>query len=644
MIHAAGLADGSVDSVLATKLEIATTLERAAEGQTPAFLLLFSSAAGVWGTSGHVAYAAANRALDRWAQQARARGVPATAIAFGRFEEPGLLSAAEDAALDQSGLRAMRPADAFAAAMQAVAEGVAHRIVAAVDWPQFRATFEARRRRHLLDRVAPDRLATIAGPLVRPGKAAPVRLDRAGLAALVADLLGHADPARINPDKGLFEQGMDSLLTVSFRRRLEEAAGVAVPAAVMFAHPTLSLLADWLAGVARVVPAAARQSRMSSEPIAIVGIGCRFPGDSDTPAGYLARLMTGLDAVGAVPTTRPTAALWRKVSAAVQSAAFLDGVERFDAAFFGISPREAVQLDPQQRLLLEVAWHALENARIAPDSVNGKRAGVFVGATGSDYAGLARARGGATLDAHSLTGQPSNTLAGRLAYQFGLHGPALTVDTACSSSLVALHLAVRALRNGEADLALACGVNLLLTPDTSLMLAKAGLLAADGRCKAFDASANGYVRGEGCGVVVLKPLGQAQRDGDRVLATIRGSALNHDGRSSSFTAPTGAAQAAVNRDALADAGLTADAIDCVEAHGTGTELGDPIELDALAGVFAGRTRALPVGSVKAAIGHTEAAAGIAAVIKMVLCLRAGVLPPQPPLLAPQPARTRRQRR
>ncbi len=640
MIHAAGLADGPTAAVLAAKLDVAATLERAADGQSPAFLLLFSSAGGVWGSSGHAAYAAANRALDRWAEQARRRGFPATAIAFGRFEEPGLLSPAEDAALDKSGLRAMRPAQAFAAALQAAGEGVANRVIASVDWPQFRATFEARRRRHLFDRVAPDRQPAAIGSTHARVPAAPVRLDRAGLAALVAELLGHADPARIDPDRGLFEQGMDSLLAVSFRRRLEDAAGVPVPAAIMFAHPTLNLLAGWLAGVARVVPAATGPATASAEPIAIVGMGCRFAGGADTPAAYLARLMTGLDAVGSVPETRPTAALWQTAPLAARRAGFLDGVERFAAAFFGISPREAVQLDPQQRLLLEVAWHALENARIAPASLNGKRAGVFVGATGSDYAGLARARGGAALDAHSLTGQPSNTLAGRLAYQFGLHGPAMTVDTACSSSLVALHLAVRALRSGEADLALAGGVNLLLTPDTSLMLTKAGLLAADGRCKVFDAAANGYVRGEGCGVVVLKRLSEARRDGDRVLATIRGSALNHDGRSSSFTAPNGAAQAAVIRDALADAGLAADTIDCIEAHGTGTELGDPIELDALTEVFAGHTRRLPVGSVKAMIGHTEAAAGIAAVIKMVLCLRAGALPPQPHFVRRNPhART-----
>ncbi|MDR3537910.1 MAG: beta-ketoacyl synthase N-terminal-like domain-containing protein [Acetobacteraceae bacterium] len=621
LVHAAGVADGTPEAVFAAKLDIAATLAQAADGLDPPFLLLFSSAAGVWGTRGHVAYAAANRALDRWAEQARARGLPATAIAFGRFQEPGLLSAEEDAALDQAGLRAMSPDDAFTAALQAVADGAALRIVAAIDWPRFRATFEARRRRSLFDRFVE---APAAPSVVVPIAPKSIRLDRAGVAALLADLLGHLDASRIDPERGLFEQGLDSLMAVTLRRRLEEAAGIPVPAAVLFAQPTVALLADWLAGAANTVPAAVPVSATHA-PIAIVGLGCRFAGDADGPDAFLAQLLAGGDAIRPVPASRPTAALWHAAPEAVRLAGFLEGVEQFDAAFFGISPREAAQLDPQQRLLLEVAWRALEHAAIAPDRLNGSRTGVFVGATGSDYAALARS---GPRDAHSLVGQPNNTLAGRLAYHFGLHGPALTLDTACSSSLVALHLAVRALRSGEADMALAGGVNLLLTPDTSMMLAQAGLLAPDGRCKVFDEAANGYVRGEGCGIAILKTLARAEADGDRVLAVIRGSAVNHDGRSSSFTAPNGAAQVAVIRDALADAGLSPDAIDVIEAHGTGTALGDPIELDALAEVFAGRDRPLLVGSVKAAIGHAEAAAGIAAVIKTVLCLNMGALPPQ----------------
>ena len=397
--------------MLATKLAIAATLEQAAEGLDPGFLLLFSSAAAVWGARGHAAYAAANRALDRWAALARERGVPATSIGFGRFEERGLLSADEDRALQDSGLKAMAPADAFAAALQAVNEGVAHRIVAAVDWPLFRATVEARRRRPFFDRIAPVE-AVAAKTVARTTASAPAKLDRAGLAALVADLLGHADASRLDPERGLFEQGLDSLLAVTLRRRLEEATGVAVPAAILFAHPTLSLLGDWLAGRERIVPATRMDFRDANEPIAIIGMGCRFAGGVDTPAAYLDRLMTGEDMLRHVPPTRPTASLWQDAPPAVQTAGFIDDVEKFDAAFFGLSPREAAQLDPQQRLLLEVSWHALEDARLAPKELNGRRAGVFVGATGSDYAG-ARPRQWRPRARCAQPGRPAQQHAGR---------------------------------------------------------------------------------------------------------------------------------------------------------------------------------------------------------------------------------------
>ncbi|MGE5268926.1 MAG: SDR family NAD(P)-dependent oxidoreductase, partial [Thiohalocapsa sp.] len=415
-------------------------------------------------------------------------------------------------------------------------------------------------------------------------------------------------------------------MAVGLRHRLEQLAGIPVPAAALFAHPTVNRLAGWLAGERRDVPLPASRRDAAGEAIAIVGLACRLPGGIATPADFLALLSAGREAIGDFPAVRPTAPLWDAAAGlASRRGGFLDAVDRFDAAFFRISPREAVQLDPQQRLLLEVAWEALEDAGIAPDRLDGSRTGVFVGATGSDYAALARRAGAGALDAHSLVGQPSNTLAGRLAYQFGLTGPALTVDTACSSSLVALHLAIAALRRGEAESALVGGVNLILTPDVSVMLSEAGVLSKRGECRPFDAAADGYVRGEAVGVVVLKPLATARRDGDRVLAVVKGSAVNHDGRSSSFTAPNGAAQTAVIRAALADAGLGPGDIDYIEAHGTGTALGDPVELDALADVFADGRHALHVGSVKAAVGHTEAAAGIVSVIKAVLCLRAGRL-------------------
>ncbi len=615
VVHAAGIADGPAEAVMAAKIGIAQVLAEAVPD--PDGMLLFSSAAGIWGVRDRVAYAAANHALDEWAAIARARGLPATSIAFGRFTEKGLLSPAEDAALDAAGMLAMPPADALAAALEALGAGEALRVVARIDWPRFASTYAARRDaglfEHLLPRSAP--------PAPRPPQTTPprTRLDRDGLAALVADLLGHPDATRLDPEAGLFAQGLDSLLAVALRRRIEEAAGVPVPAAVLFAQPTIARLADWLAGQARAIPSAPVATKAGGDAIAVIGLAGRFPGGAADPDTLLAQLLAGQDAVRPLPAGRPGAA---------HVAGWLDGIDLFDAAFFGIAPRDAAAMDPQQRLLLEAAWRALETAGIAPDRVAGGRVGVFLGATGSDYATIAR-RQADKLDALSLTGQPSNTLAGRIAYQLGLHGPALVVDTACSSSLVALHLAVQSLRRGEAEAALAGGVNLILAPEDSAMLARAGLLSPTGRCATFDAAADGYVRAEGVGIAVLKPLAQAMEDGDRVLAVIRGSAVNHDGRSSSFTAPNGAAQVAVIRAALADAGLDPDAIDYVEAHGTGTALGDPVEMDALAEVFGSRATPLPIGALKASIGHAEAAAGIAGLAKVTAMLGSGTIPPQP---------------
>ena len=462
---------------------------------------------------------------------------------------------------------------------------------------------------------------------------APTRRALSGtdLRALVAQILGHPDPTTLDPNRGLFEQGLDSLMALTLRRRLEQATGEPVPTAILFAHPTLARLEQWLLGRAagRAVAAPTRQA----PAIAIVGIGCRFPGGIRGPEALAKALWDGADLICEVPAERWSNALWydpdhtRPGRIASRWGGFVDGVDLFDAGFFGISPREAAQMDPQQRLLLETSWEALEEAGIAPDRLAGTATAIFVGATGSDYALLARQAGAETLDGHTLTGQPNNTLAGRLAHFLGTEGPALVVDTACSSSLVALHLAVRALRAGEASMALAAGVNLLLAPESSVILSRAGLLAPDGRCKTFDAAANGYVRAEGCAVVVLKPLEQAQADGDRIVAVIRGSAVNHDGRSSGFTAPNGLAQEAVIRAALGDAGLEPAAIGMVEAHGTGTALGDPIELDALAQVFAGRDTPLLVGSVKTNFGHAEAAAGLAGVIKAALAVGHDSVPP-----------------
>ncbi|WP_416904852.1 type I polyketide synthase [Micromonospora echinospora] len=387
------------------------------------------------------------------------------------------------------------------------------------------------------------------------------------------------------------------------------------------------------------------QKRSTPEPIAVVGVGCRFPGGVDSPAAFWDVLSQGVDAVGEVPADRWDVDAFFDADPDTpgkmytRAGHFVAGVDGFDAGFFGVSPREAVSLDPQQRLLLEVAWAALEDAGQVPARLTGSRTGVFVGIGTDDYSLLLRSADPAGMDAYTGTGNAFSVAAGRLSYLLGLQGPSMAVDTACSSSLVAVHLACRSLRSGESDLALAAGVHLVLTPEGTIYLSRTKALSPDGRCKTFDAAADGYGRGEGCGVVVLKRLSDAQRDGDRVLAVVRGSAVNHDGPSSGLTVPNGLAQQDLIRAALADAGVAPADVDYVEAHGTGTSLGDPIEVDALAAALGKdrpADRPLLVGSVKTNIGHLEAAAGIAGLIKLVLALRHEQVPSHLHFRTPNP--------
>ncbi len=408
--------------------------------------------------------------------------------------------------------------------------------------------------------------------------------------------------------------------------------------------PVEPQLADALRAVRLARTRLEAAERREHGPIAIVGLAGRFPGAPDVDA-FWTMLRAGSDAMRAVPPDRWDAeALYDPDPDApgrtyVRRAGFIDDVDQFDAAFFGIAPREADALDPQHRILLETAWHALEHAGIGPDRLTGSATGVYLGISSSDYALLAFKAGISGVDPHVSTGNGFNAAAGRLSHAFGLQGPCLAVDTACSASLVAIHLACQALRAGECDLALAAGVNLMLAPDTTIGLSRMRVLAPDGRCKTFSAAADGMARGEGCGVVVLKRLAEAVHDGDRVLALVRGSATNHDGPSSGFTVPSGTAQRALIRRALAAARLEPRDIDYVEAHGTGTFLGDPIEVGALAAVFGpdrSPGRPLLVGSVKTNIGHLEAAAGLAGLAKVVLALDHGEIPPHLLVGSPNP--------
>ncbi len=377
--------------------------------------------------------------------------------------------------------------------------------------------------------------------------------------------------------------------------------------------------------------------RQQSEPIAIVGMGCRFPGGAEDLETFWQILYHGVDAIQEVPKERWDIDAYYDSNPDApgkmhtrQGGFLSNGVDKFDAGFFGLAPREAVDMDPQQRILLEVSWEALERAGHASPKLNGSSTGVFIGVTNIDYAQRAVFADTNSIDIYTATGNTPNVIAGRLSYLLGLQGPSMAIDTACSSSLVAVHLACQSLRTGDCRMALAGGVNLILSPDVTVAIAKLRALAADGRCKTFDAAADGYGRGEGCGMIVLKRLSDAIADNDNILALIRGTAVNQDGRSSGLTVPNGLAQQAVVRSALANAKVEPSQISYVETHGTGTPLGDPIELKALAAALGeGRSEQQPlmVGSVKTNIGHLEAAAGIAGLIKVVLAMQHQILPP-----------------
>ncbi len=386
--------------------------------------------------------------------------------------------------------------------------------------------------------------------------------------------------------------------------------------------------------------------QQQTEPIAIVGVGCRFPGGVNNPETYWNLLQDGVDAITDIPSHRWNVDDYYDVNPDIPGkmysryGGFLEDVDKFDPQFFGISPREATTMDPQQRLLLEVTWEALENAGLAPESLKNSQTGSFIGICFDDYSRLSFNSGDYSgIDAYSSLGNARSIAVGRLAYIMGWQGPTMQLDTACSSSLLAVHLACQSLRNRECNLAVAGGVNLILSPETSISLCKLKALAVDGRCKTFDASANGYVRGEGCGIVVLQRLSEAVAEGNRIYALIRGSAVNHDGHSNGLTAPNGTAQEALIRQALKNARVKPSQIQYVEAHGTGTSLGDPIEVLALGKVLSeghSEQQPLSIGSVKTNFGHLESAAGIASLIKVVLALQHQQIPPSLHFQQPNP--------
>ncbi|MFF3650794.1 SDR family NAD(P)-dependent oxidoreductase [Streptomyces sp. NPDC002181] len=662
IVHAAGvvapglvgaLGPDGVDAVLRPKADAAWHLHELTEhSERITVFALYSSAGGLVLPAGQGNYAAANVFLDALAAHRRAAGLPATSLAFGLWAvNTGLGGDLTDADLEKaerSGLPAL-PTERGLALFD---EALRTRHALLVPLPIAPAALHARAEVPPLLRgtARPAQRRAVAGTAQSGGDFAR-RL--AGLTAAertrtlldlvaghAATVLGHASADAVGADRAFKELGFDSLAAVELRNALNAATGLRLPVTLVFDYPSTRAVAEYidgqLGGAQAKQPSAqavAPTAVSDDEPIAIIGISCRYPGGVRSPEDLWELLADGRDAVGGFPADRgwgdvydPEPATPGKTYA--RDGGFVYDAAEFDPAFFGISPREALAMDPQQRLLLEASWEAFERAGIDASSMRGTQTGVYAGVMYHDY-GTRLHNVPDDIAGYLGNGTAASILTGRVAYTLGLEGPAVSVDTACSSSLVALHMACQALRRGEVGMALAGGVTVLSTPEVFVEFSQQYGLSADGRCRAFSAAANGTGWSEGVGVLLVERLSDAQRLGHEVLAVIRGTAINQDGASNGLTAPNGPSQQRVIQRALEASGLTTADVDMVEGHGTGTRLGDPIEAQALLATYGqGRDGDDPVwlGSIKSNIGHAQAAAGVSGVIKSVMAIRNGIMP------------------
>ncbi|MFJ1766978.1 type I polyketide synthase [Amycolatopsis sp. NPDC088138] len=641
--------------VLRPKVAGTRNLEELTEGLDLDAFVLFSSIAASIGNAVQSAYGAANAHLEAVAQRRRAQGLTATSVAWGRWGRVGMGVGEDlDELLSGLGVPAMEPETGLVALQHALDRDETALTVAELTWEKFAPPFAALRPSPLLADL-PEVVAIAEAEAAQAAEGAEAadawRTRLAGLPEAerervvtelvlthTAAVLGHTDG--VPAGQQFTKLGIDSLTAIELRGRINTETGLALPPTMVFDHATPAALAAHLLASLTTAPDAPRATTggpaAAGQDVAVVGLSCRFAGGSDTPEKFWTNLVEGRDLVREVPADRWNAADYYDPDrtapgkAYTQQGAFVDDIAGWDAAFFGLSPQEARRLDPTFRLLMELVWEGIEDAGLTADELRGSRTGVFAGLIDTMQYSMRQLEADgmdAADDPYFGLGSSLSAAAGRIAHLLDLRGPCLTVDTACSSALSAAHLAVQSLRRGECDIAIVGAASAMINPDVFIQSCKMSMLAADGRTKTFDESADGYVIGEGGGVVVLRRAAEVGPAG-RARAVIRGTATNQDGRSNGLTAPNRAAQNAVIRAALADAGVAPDEIGYVEAHGSGTQLGDAIEFTALGEIFGERTAPEPlyVGAVKTNVGHTLAAAGMAGLIKTVLSLEHGTLP------------------